>query len=279
MIYVKKNVRKLSNDMMRYERGLLPLFPVEKVHRLRTTYKKLRALIVFVQSFMTAPPVMERRLKVYYRTLGQLRNIQLLSVRICSEHTIAYCDIQQQFWVLEEKCKSQIKDMHIKHILRRWMHKDIHKFPINTPEINARLYFNETLIKIQAIAFRQFIEDEDLHSIRKLLKDAYYLSVMFGFWQKGTATEWAELMNDLGLFHDNVTQCRLINQILPEIKKPESRVHLQEQLEILKNEAERMRSMLIEMVIATFGRSEQFASFRTTEPAICHYYPSLDKRC
>ena len=78
---------------------------------------------------------------------------------------------------------------------------------------------------------------------------------MFGFWQKGTATEWAELMNDLGLFHDNVTQCRLINQILLEIKKPESRVHLQEQLEILKNEAERMRSMLIEMVIATFGRS------------------------
>ena len=62
-------------------------------------------------------------------------------------------------------------------------------------------------------------------------------------------------MNDLGLFHDNVTQCRLINQILLEIKKPESRVHLQEQLEILKNEAERMRSMLIEMVIATFGRS------------------------
>lgn len=261
MISIRKNVRKLTKYMTCYEAGLLPLLPMENVHRIRTTYKKLRALTVFVQSSMTAPPVMERRLKLYYRTLGRLRNIQLLSARICSLRTIAFSYIQQQFLVMEGRCKSQIEAMHFKHIISRWMHKNIRKFPINTPEINARLYFNETLIKIQAIAFRQFIEDEDLHNIRKLLKDAYYLSVMFGFWKKGTATDWAELMNDLGSFHDNLTQCRLIRQIQPEINEPESRVHLQEQLQILENESERMRSVLIKAIIARFGRKKMEYSY------------------
>lgn len=272
MFKIRRNIRSLAGDIMADRNTLLPNFSGESVHRLCTTYKKLQALIVFTGSFIPGLPEPGKEIRDFYRALGELRNIQLMAVRIQNEYLPEKPETLKLLAKMESRTKKYISAVAFTKIIRKWINKNTNSFPKTIPEIDIRLYFNECVAKIEAIAFQQFVENDDLHVVRKLLKNVYYLLVMAGFWEKDIPDHWAELMNNLGAFYNNFLQRELINKLMPDIDDKNERAYLQRMSDMYEQQGEQMRKSLITEIIAKFGQkssnhlsplrqlSEQFGS-------------------
>ncbi|MDO6430582.1 CHAD domain-containing protein [Flavitalea sp. BT771] len=146
-------------------------FDEDDVHHFRTHAKKLRALLRWLgKDERTLPP----SFKEIYRISGQLRDVQVLlkSMEDRREDYPAFAA-----WLRENASRLQQlwDDKYDPAVVRR-LERRLREPKLKKPTAGRlQSFFNQRVGKIESIVFLPAPADEDLHDIRKELKDAYFV--------------------------------------------------------------------------------------------------------
>ena len=158
-----------------YSNKIAEDFDTKSIHRFRVEYKKLRAFLRMVTE-EDVQPKMPKKLKKFYHIAGDIRDLQLYNLLV-----------KNSFKELKTKPKEyrHLLDREIKKLEKKLL-RNVKKSPpedLVSHEVHLRpkftqrdfldfLAINQTRIE-QVIAFRRY-SDEDIHNIRKCLKDIFY---------------------------------------------------------------------------------------------------------
>jgi len=136
------------------------------IHKLRTTFKKLRALL----RLQKEDKILASYKKTYH-VCGELRNIQImLSPKQEELKTIPgfikwlnlFMEVQKEDW-------NKIHSVRIMGLLSEKIKKT------KVKKIDERKFFKKKIAKTKAILKLSFIPDDKIHEIRKKLKDVQYV--------------------------------------------------------------------------------------------------------
>ena len=171
----KRRFKELSG----HYNSLLEDFDKDEIHDFRLEIKRLRAFIRLVNH---ARPGHESRihgpLKAFYNATGDLRNIQLHRERIIGLSKDLPAGAPQQYLQLldeeETKFRNRTREIAAHLSLRKPENSLIQNCPeeINPQTVQAFIFQKKTELEALVILFHY--SDENLHEIRKILKDLIY---------------------------------------------------------------------------------------------------------
>lgn len=145
-------------------------FDVEDIHHFRTTAKKLRSLLRWQKQHKNTLP--SSFVKDYHIT-GELRNMQLLLIRFNEEkivlpHFMVWITNEiarlQRDWIRNKKKKS-LKKLSRKLLGLKWS---------RLSRTSLETFFQEKMDALHIILQLPEPPDDQLHEIRKIIKDIYY---------------------------------------------------------------------------------------------------------
>lgn len=176
-------VHKYAKHLQQYGRKIPGAFAVEDVHELRVEYKKLRAFIRLVQLDVDAGKhlAMPEKVKALYRAAGTVRDDQLFLVTVqqmAAEKEIALPQFQRSL----EKKLFPAKEILVKEVERFDDHKAFDHVNDALPDyLHDQTISQFILRRVAAIRILQLALDreEELHAVRKHLKDIFYVIKIF----------------------------------------------------------------------------------------------------
>ncbi len=210
-----RKLKRLIHDM-------IPGFETETIHQFRVNYKKLRAYLRMLASKHPGGnkiPI-SKNIKNCYRICGKFRDLQLQQLRINqveSIETTPYCALlnheSERLKPLLEECISEMNT----RTCKKKMADDL---PESFTAEDFTKYADKLIVEINTWALSDHFTDDEIHSLRKLLKDLMYnISLYKGAEQKILSTQIFKeinekeieiLLNELGEFQD---KCRSIDLI------------------------------------------------------------------
>jgi CHAD domain-containing protein len=233
---------------------LRPHYKPGRVHDLRTTFKKLRALLRW-QGQEMEKKAFKKRVKKLYRAAGDLRNMQVLLKDMHSKKTIL-----PQFtgWLKEklDQSKKKWKKIYREKTTRR-LEKNL---PGPGSEIlHRRWFFTRKIRELQLILQTPSINDEALHEARKILKDLQYV------------IEWCQknklVMPDISLeqvkengkiagdYHDQCTAIELIETYIGQEKEaPAATAARRVRRQWMRQKAAQKKSLLQSLSLLAFPK-------------------------
>jgi CHAD domain-containing protein len=198
-------------------------YAIENIHSFRIEVKKLRAFLHVIHQVQNKhAPHLPKQIKKIYQLLGQIRTHQLqrLSIRKIVKKTNAGVP-KTYVGILQDETTTQIaranKLLGKKNIFRS---KDlISKLPAKIPKASLNNYLSSQKNKLFVLISTKNISDEQLHQIRKILKELLYISPYIINKEKSpenlilSKANIKEITEKLGNFHDI---CMAINLLSPE---------------------------------------------------------------
>lgn len=249
---IKKHCRHIGH----HGKNIPGHFAMEDIHELRVEYKKLRAFSRLLgQGGHFAKKGPARQLRAVYRASGKIRDIQLLTDQLNKS-------LQQKQWtlpVLSHELQRRLfsyKEALVKAIeglsVRDMVKELLDGLPHGLGDAGLRKFVH---LKVGTIRLLQLSldSDEELHAVRKQLKDLIYIvrlyqrdwkmTFPFRVWKKEDALDQAAAL--LGDYNDqgialSYLQSDLVNGLPPEEKELAGRLE-QEWL----REKERKRAELL----------------------------------
>lgn len=221
---LQKLVKQKMDDVEYHAWQLFSTNDAEVIHRLRVGFKKLRALIRLAASAHGADKklLVPEGLKNIYHAAGEVRNLQLYRQVILpffkdtdSYPTIITGEIDHA----SAQLTRAIKDFKF-HKARREI---LHRLPSKLPgKVLDRFVEGKTNTINELL--RKDMPDEDMHSIRKALKDiSYNLKALKADEEKylpianrKSLLELTALMDTLNEYQDHVVHLSLLDSIAPE---------------------------------------------------------------
>lgn len=147
-------------------------FDVDLIHDLRVAYKKLRAFVRLIQEEERALQIPDE-LKLLYRSCGTVRDLQLVIEKL-KDHTAI---IPQFIKALHHELftEKELLVLHIEDIAVRKSVKEIEEgLPAELTEEMVRQFIQRKVATIH-ILLLALEQEEELHAIRKALKDLIYV--------------------------------------------------------------------------------------------------------
>lgn len=219
-------------------------FDTEDIHQFRITYKKLRAFfrMLSLQNNIEKAITPSKKLKKVYTLLGTIRDLQLQQQRtIASNKNLKkiapYINLLQQ---QIDKLKPELLNLVKEKPVAKSKNKIAAKLPEKISPEGFKKFAQQKWQAIHHILATGNFSDENIHTIRKLLKDLLYnlkadeafdkqLSAMH-IWKGKDAAYFADLLDELGIFQDKCTAVTLLKTgWLNQLNKPG-----QEQTKFLK---------------------------------------------
>jgi len=218
--YVAENINSYYYSKLAEAAGRLKdRYKKRLIHDFRVDIKKLRAfyLLLSLENENTGgkPFTLPRKLKKMYDGLGRLRDLQQQKASV---ESFAQKKGSEPTWLLHQ-LKHQLK----KQSSRTSFLLPQKYFPAHAQKTNDRLPYHlsaETLHRflvqkmdgIRAIVGKGIFDDDELHAIRKNIKDMLYVSDIYTehiksalpllFWQAGEQKKMEALAKDLGEHND-----------------------------------------------------------------------------
>ena len=185
-----------------------PEFNEEKIHKIRTTIKKMRALGVW-----TGSPL-KKFFRESYRLLGSIRDIQLVIARIRSgeyivpafftdwlESNLHHLKAQWQKQYSREKIEKQL--ISLENDLTEKNHSDNHSAKFEKDK-------NE---KMNSFRYERPLSDEQIHDGRKTIKKIDFLNK----WEKRNSDgKLKKLSDETGNFMDRISAINLLQKYIDE---------------------------------------------------------------
>lgn len=176
-------VQKYAKHVQQYSQQLPGTFAVEDIHELRVEYKKLRAFIRLVQLDEAAGKhlAMPEKVKALYRAAGSVRDLQLFqgaSQKIITEKEGGLPhfnkSLDKKLFAAKENAVEEVERFEG----RRAFTPITDALPDYLHDNTIRQFI---LRKVAAIRIIQLAleRDEELHSVRKHLKDIFYVIRIF----------------------------------------------------------------------------------------------------
>lgn len=242
-------VRNHGKRIAKHAKEIPGLFPVEDIHDLRVEYKKLRAFLRLVQLDPDAGRnlKMPADLKALYRSAGTVRDLQLFIPAVQTLHDendsgipIFMQNLRQQLFRAKEQLIERIEEADIEKSLN----EVVDKMPSYLQDTTTRQFIHLKIAAIQ-ILLLAVDRDEELHAIRKHLKDIFYVIKIFeNDWGISfPIVAWrnekmlSEVMTLLGDYNDRcVTLLLLADAGIEELPEAEQSILLnwQQTLEVAK---------------------------------------------
>lgn len=172
---LSKVVRSYGKTIADNSRKIPGGFDVELIHDLRVAYKKLRAFVRLAQEGKSSLQLPED-LKLLYRSCGTVRDLQLMIEKL-KDHTAI---IPQFIRGLHHELftAKELLVLHIEDIAVRKAVKEIEEdLPAELTEEMVRHFIQRKVATIHILLLALEREDE-LHAIRKALKDLVYVKKM-----------------------------------------------------------------------------------------------------
>lgn len=228
--------------------SLLKDFEVEEIHSFRLEMKKLRAFIRLVNISLPGKKTIKinKKVKSFYNTTGNIRNLQLHQQRInqfCNGLPLPKPTAYLQALHKEEMAQKQKARQFAKKIsfgpFKEKVLNSVHEKLKARP---AQAFVIQKKLELFELLARHYYHDEELHDIRKTLKDLQYdwtyidsfaPLILPAFFAKGKNIQ--NITNQLGDYHD---LCMAIYFLSPPytdqiVNKPEKAT-----LQILKQQLE-----------------------------------------
>jgi CHAD domain-containing protein len=163
-----KTFLSLAPKIIKYAGAIMDSgYDQEVIHKLRTSFKKLRALL----RWQKAGPKNLQDIKHIYAIAGQLRNIQVVQQLLSSEN-VNHQPFQNWVTITIGKIKKQWEETNFKESACKFQEK---LQQLTWKPVKNKRFFSDRLIKIQSILLVDPVPDNLLHEIRKMIKDMYYV--------------------------------------------------------------------------------------------------------
>lgn len=219
--FVLSELDKLFKKLNKHYQNLLEDFESEEVHDFRVEIKKLRAFLRLININLPQENqlAISRKLKAFYNSVGQIRNLQLHQKQInllCEE--LNFGKPFSYLQVLQEKENNQQKKIH--HLSNKIALKHFRKkLEASIPEdfiIAAKDFVLQKEINLHELLSLPELSDKTLHDIRKVLKDILYNYVFiepylrgFGYFENEDSLK--TFTDKLGDHQDFCVAIQLIN--------------------------------------------------------------------
>lgn len=222
--------KKVYRSIRKHGRGIRQsvsvsvFFDEDEVHIFRTHVKKLRA---FFHWLSDDKKPLSSSFKEIYHISGELRDIQVLlkSMEEKKEDIPAFTA-----WLRDNAGRlQQLWDDNYDPAVIRRLQASIQKPTLKKPTARRlRSFFNKRVGKIESIVFLPAPADDDLHDIRKELKDMYFV---YDWGKKNdcadeddtTPETLKELGEECGQFNDKRIALTLLGAYIQQEQQPEAR--------------------------------------------------------
>lgn len=213
-----KKLKKLINEVVSG-------FDIEAIHQFRVEYKKLRAFLRMIPhgSDTTGKIKISGKLKKIYNISGRIRDLQLQRQRIRQatkqelEKPEAYLSLLQ----LEiEKLKPELIEISLEESVNQSRKKTNAAIPDKLPSDNFRNFARQKWVAVYEIILSGNFSDDNIHAIRKTLKDLFYNLKLYegvekellsqGLWKEKVDSFFNEFLDELGNFQDKRTAIALL---------------------------------------------------------------------
>lgn len=191
-------IRDISNDHLKaldhYSSQIATEFDLELIHKLRVEVKKFRAFLrLYASAHDEKKARIPGRVKELYGIAGHIRDAQMQLVRAILERSEALTGYALWLTNFIAAGQQDWKHRYRPRILEEWQ-KRMHRVEWKTIDTGQLLhFFHEKLRALDAIAGKAAADDEDLHDIRKVVKDLQHLSRLCEeHWAEGR-----EVLNEL----------------------------------------------------------------------------------
>ncbi|GAO44017.1 CHAD domain-containing protein [Flavihumibacter petaseus] len=205
----------------------------ETIHQFRVNIKKLHAFLRMLRDgSVNKPPLqLPKRLKKMYRQVGEIRDRQLCLKRL-KMIFLPSDDVKDTISALEKKIRDLLKEKSV------WLHKQefialeqqlatiLAESDVASPEtlptpfaLEKDVYFRLKKRNIEEVLLAGNFKDDELHTIRKNLKDMLYLSKLYkddlktpvpGEWSDDHVKFVERLTDVLGAFNDTRTASAIL---------------------------------------------------------------------
>lgn len=181
--HVKRICDKLHRKLSDAGTTAQTAYDPEVIHIFRVTYKKLRAFARLLNSAkddgsdMTLPKV----IRDFYHSLGRIRDWQLLQAKLLQSEfaAIDMALINTVAAVQLVTCKrenQQVSARDLTAAYKLWYEKHVCN-PIDL--VAVELYIDNMWQDVQLLS-EHLVSDQQIHAVRKKLKDIYYISTLMG---------------------------------------------------------------------------------------------------
>lgn len=185
--YLHKTGRQLRRDGGQ----LAPHYDDVRIHALRTRFKKLRAVLRFAAAAGSIPDRWEglpKTAKALYQSAGAIRDAQVLLLNVSA---LAGPPLPRMaLWLAGRIAGAQgdWQQLYHKKTLRRLEEKLEKIRPAHLRPAQLRSHFKSKLRQMQQLSAQSAATDEQIHDIRKLIKELQYLLAWSKrYWPEGHA--------------------------------------------------------------------------------------------
>ena len=258
----------LRNTATEFEKEGLVLSPdcaEEVIHNFRVHTKKMRALLrLFATSHEESKaPEMSKKVRKIYKLAGKVRDAQLMAQGALKKEKEREQLAGYLSWLGEARglAKAELRDFYSAKTIRKTA-KRVRK--AKAPSISPaalRAFFDSKLAAIEDLRNKHPLEEEDLHEIRKELKDLSYVAkIIDAGWpgalalveMKGKLEELEKLTGRAGKFNDQHNALVSLEAYLATQPQDEGAAEVREKWALRKAEK---RSKLLKAIIA-FGKKK-----------------------
>lgn len=211
---LKKHIKIVTED-----------FDVEAIHQFRVAYKKLRAFLRMIsqQHEMAGEIKISKKLKKGYNISGSVRDLQLQQQRILEATKQELKKPQAYISLLQKeikKLKPELSEIFLEKPVTESKKKTDASIPDEFQLNSFRNFVQKKWGAIYAIIASRHFSDDNIHAIRKSLKDLFYnLKIYEGvehelfslsIWKGKDEQYFNKLLDELGSFQDKCTAIALL---------------------------------------------------------------------
>lgn len=260
-------VRNLFRKLSKYSCEIMQNWDTESIHHFRVTYKKLRAFLHFLSLNNYSDKVkISKKLKSAYQYSGAIRNLQLHKTEIAEANLIYNYKPLEYLTFLQsqiEKLKPLLSDVFSEQTISKNKKKVLANLSKEMAEKHYLKFISKSILTINKIISMGKYGDNQIHSIRKKLKDINYTIDIFKHTNPAITSPYFEFNNkfslvsfleQLGNYQDKCTSINLLNALWLKDFNFETRLHLNQIKSNWIKEKEIMKSELINKFETDFKR-------------------------
>lgn len=238
-------LKKVAND-----------FDAETIHQFRVEYKKLRAFLRLLSIAVSSEEIkISNKFKNVYRVAGSIRDIQLVKKSMVEitpdgiKKPTAYLSILQKEL---KKLRSRFTKLNNKNVIQKSRKKIYTALPKKITTLHYGLFIHTKWESIGSIIRSKKFTDENIHTIRKSLKDLFYNHEIIGtkqnIWREKDEAYVHQLLQQLGNFQDR----RVAIGILKTYPAENVDAHTKEMVDqlkttLVKDKAEQKRTLIAKL--------------------------------
>ena len=211
---LKKHIKEVSKD-----------FDMEAIHQFRVEYKRLRAFLRMIsQQYETAGEIkISKKLKKAYNISGSIRDLQLQQQRIISATKQELKKPKSYLTLLQkeiDKLKPELSEIFLEKPATESKKKTDAFIPDEFPINSFRNFAQKKWAGVYAIILSGHFSDDNIHIIRKSLKDLFYnLKIYEGvehellslnIWEGKDEQYCIQLLDTMGSFQDKCAAIALL---------------------------------------------------------------------